>query len=136
MAHWVLGITYGEQKRYAEAFDALQNAMKISGNRPFVAADFGRTLAEAGKKKEAREILKTLNEAAQENYISPVNQAKIYFGLGEFDKVFEYLEKGFEERAVRLPWLLIDPQFDKIRNDERFTTLSDKIKDLSRQGTG
>lgn len=129
LAHWVLGITFGAQKRYAEAIESLQNAVKIGNNRPFVVADYGRILAEAKKKKEAREILKKLDEAKKEHYISPVNQAKIYLGLDEIDRVFEYLEKGFEERAVRLPWLLIDPQFDKIRDDERFVSLAQKIKD-------
>ena len=76
-------------------------------------------------------ILKNLEEASKENYISPLNYAKIYLGLGETEKVFEWLEKGFAERAVRLPWLMADPQFDSLRTDERFVKLSKKIKSLS-----
>jgi TolB-like protein/Flp pilus assembly protein TadD len=125
-AHWVLGITYGQQKRYEEAFKSLQNAADASGNRPFVIADLGRILAEAKKKNEARKILKKLENAAKENYICPLNRAKIHLGLGETDKVFEWLEKGFEERAVRMPGFLIDPQFDQIRADERFRNIIKK----------
>lgn len=133
LAHWVLGITFGQQKRFDEAFAAFENAIRISANRPFVVADFGRVLAEAKQKAKAREILKKLDEAGKENYISPVNQAKIYLGFGEIDKVFERLEKGFEERAVRLPWLLIEPQFDQLRTDERFAELTRKIKESANQ---
>ena len=102
-AHWVLGITYGQMKKYTEAISALENSIQVGGKRPFVVADLGRILAEANKKKAALLILKNLEEAAAENYISPLNYAKIYLGLGETEKVFEWLEKGFAERAVRLP---------------------------------
>lgn len=126
-AHWVLGITYGQLKRFDEAVSALQTAVNLSSNRPFVVADLARIFAESGKKAEARKILKKLEEAAKEHYISPVNYAKIHQSLGAAEKVFENLEKGFGERAVRLPYLLIDPQFDEIRADNRFKELSRKV---------
>ncbi len=130
-AHWVLGITYGQQKRFEESIKTLQNAADASGNRPFVVADLARILADAKQKAEARKILKRLGEAAKENYICPLNHAKIHLGLGENDKVFEWLEKGFAERAVRMPTLLIDPQFDALRGDQRFRALLEKtgVKD-------
>src|SRR5215204_4481103 len=126
-AHWVLGITYGQMKQFAEAVSVLQTAVEMSSNRPFVVADLARILAESGKKGEARKILKKLEAASKEHYISPVNYAKIHQALGATEKVFANLEKGLEERAVRLPYLLIDPQFDAIRNDERFRELAQKI---------
>ena len=132
-AHWVLGIVYGQMKKYAEAIASLETAVKVGGKRPFVLADLGRIFAEAKKKKNVLLILKNLEEASTENYISPLNYAKIYLGLGETEKVFAWLEKGFDERAVRLPWLLAYPQFDSLRTDERFVKLSKKIKSLARK---
>ncbi|MEO6589584.1 MAG: hypothetical protein ABIP06_09790 [Pyrinomonadaceae bacterium] len=130
-AHWVLGITYGKMKKYDEAISALETSVKVGGKRPFVIGDLGRILAEAKKKKAALLILKNLEEAARENYISPLNYAKIYHGLSETEKVFDWLEKGFDERAVRLPWVMADPQFDDLRDNKRFKRLSEKIKTLS-----
>lgn len=126
-AYWILGITHGQQKRFDEAIVALQNAVSQSGNRPFIVAELARVLAESKQKTEAEKILIKLEEAAREHYISPLNYAKIYLGLNETEKVFEWLEKGFEERSVRLPWLLIDPQFDSLRDDERFMEMTRKI---------
>jgi serine/threonine-protein kinase len=126
-AHWVLGITYGQMKRFAEASAALQTAAEMSSHRPFVVADLARVLAESGNRAEARRILKKLEAAAKEHYISPVNYAKIHQALGATEKVFESLEKGLDERAVRLPYLLIDPQFDPIREDAQFKELARKI---------
>ena len=126
-AHWVLGLACAVQEKYPESIAALQNAVTISSNRPFVLAELGRVLAMAKKKKEAREILKTLETAAAENYISSVNRAKIFLGLGEIDKVFEWLEKGLAEHAVRMPYMMIDPQCDSIRSDERFEEIRGKM---------
>ncbi|MEP6901807.1 MAG: hypothetical protein ABJA66_08660 [Actinomycetota bacterium] len=127
-AHWVLGITYGQMKRFDEAVSVLQTAVHLSTNRPFVVADLARILAGNKKKADARRILKKLVEASKEHYISPLNYAKIHLGLGDTEKVFEYLEKGFEERSVRLPYLLVDPQFDKLRPDPRFKKILKKVK--------
>lgn len=127
-AHWVLGLTYGRLKRFDKAVSALEDAINLSSNRPFVVADLARILAESGKKTETRKILKKLEAAAKDHYISPVNYAKIHQSLGATDKVFENLEKGFDERAVRLPYLLIDPQFDGLRDDARFVEIEKKIR--------
>jgi len=127
-AHWVLGITYGQTKKFDKAVSVLEDAINLSSNRPFVVADLARVFAANGKKAQARNILKKLEAASRENYISPVNYAKIHQSLGATEKFFEYLEKAFEERATRLPYLFIDPQFDEIREDERFKEVYRKIR--------
>ena len=126
-AHWVLGLTCAVQLRFADALAALQTATTISSNRPFVLSEYGRVLAIAGKTDEARGILNSLEAASAENYISPVSRSKIYLGLGENDSVFEWLEKGFQESAVRMPYFMIDPQCDAIRKDARFTSIVDRM---------
>lgn len=126
-AHWVLGLTYAVQEKFVEALASLQNAVTVSSNRPFVLSEFARVKALAGEADGARSILSSLEGASAENYISPVSRAKIYLGLGDVDKVFEWLEKGLEERSVRMPYFLIDPQCDAIRRDERFCSIADQM---------
>lgn len=126
-AHWVLGITHAEQKRFGEAIASLQNAVTISSNRPFVIAELGRVFALAKKKTQARKILNGLEAAAKEHYISPLNRAKIHLGLGETEKVYEWLEKGLAERSMRMPYFFIDPQIDSLRKDERFLRIKKKM---------
>jgi tetratricopeptide (TPR) repeat protein len=126
-AHWVLGLTQAARENYDEALASLQNAVTISSDRPFVLAELARVQALADKEKEARDILNSFENAAADNYISPVNPAKVYLGLGETDKVFECLEKGFEGHAVRMPYFLIDPQCDSIRSDERLADITKRM---------
>jgi serine/threonine-protein kinase len=122
-AHWVLGLALAAKKKYEASIESLRNAVTISSERPFVIAELARVNAVAGREDDARQILTSLEKAAEENYISPVNRAKIYLGLGDTDKVFEWLEQGFEERSVRMPYFMIDPQCDRIRDDMRFADM-------------
>jgi len=126
-AHWVLGLACAAREKFGESLAALETAVTLSADRPFVVAELARVRAIDGDVAKAREALAAFEKASAENYISPVNPAKIHLGLGEIDRVFEWLDKGFEERAVRMPYFLIDPQCDSIRDDERFVTLLDKM---------
>jgi TolB-like protein/Tfp pilus assembly protein PilF len=126
-AHWVLGLTCAIQERFDESLASLQNAVTVSSERPFVIAELGRVQALTGNTQAAESILDTLEKASAENYISPVNRAKIYCGLGKTDLTFESLEKGLAERSLRLPYFMIDPTYDAIREDERFLAILEKM---------
>ena len=126
-AHWVLGLTCAIQERYVESLASLKNAVTVSSSRPFVLAELARVQAMEGNEEAAREILASLETAAAENYISPVNRAKIHLGLGETDKVFEWLEKGLAERSVRMPYFMIDPMCDGLRKDDRFEKVAESM---------
>ena len=43
--------------------------------------------------------------------------------IGNPDKAFEYLEKSYEQREVLIPYLLVDPRLDTLRDDPRFDEL-------------
>lgn len=47
--------------------------------------------------------------------------------LGEEDEGFEWLGKEYEVRDARLPWIKVDPVFDRFRSNSKFITLLNKI---------
>jgi hypothetical protein len=47
----------------------------------------------------------------------------IYFGLGEREKAFEWLEQAYEERDAALSWSKVLPELDSARSDPRFQDL-------------
>jgi hypothetical protein len=57
----------------------------------------------------------------------PFYIARIYLGSGDKDKIFEWLEKAYEERDFWLIFLKADPMFDSLRSDLRFKALLDKM---------
>ncbi len=50
-------------------------------------------------------MLDQLNELSKQKYVAAVDMARIYVGLGEKDKAFEWLEKGYEDRSITVALL-------------------------------
>jgi hypothetical protein len=59
--------------------------------------------------------------------VDPCFVAWIYTGLGEKDRAFAMLEKGFKERSNWMIMLNCDPFFDGLRSDSRFNKLLIKM---------
>jgi hypothetical protein len=53
--------------------------------------------------------------------------AKVYAGLAEIDRTFEWLEMAYEERSEWLTWIKVDPKLDSIRSDARFLDLMRRV---------
>ena len=49
--------------------------------------------------------------------------AIIYAGLGDKDRAFEWLEKGYDERPSDMPNLKVDPRMEPLRSDPRHQEL-------------
>jgi hypothetical protein len=61
-------------------------------------------------------------------YVLAAYMATIYAGLGEKDKAFEWLERGYEERSIDLrESIKVDPIWDPLRSDPRFTDLLRRV---------
>jgi hypothetical protein len=52
--------------------------------------------------------------------------AKVYAALGESDQAFQWLEKAYEGHRLLL-WLKVDPEYDPLRSDPRFSALLRKM---------
>ena len=122
------GIMYAQQGRFAEAIGDLQRARQILGaNNPYSTGVLGHMYARAGKKDDAIQVLNQLREFSKRGYEMSVPMASVYAGLGEKDKAFELLEKGYSEHNVELGWLKISPEWDNLRSDSRYSAMLKKI---------
>ena len=122
-AHRGLAETYQEKGMYEAAIAELKKA-NVSG------AQLAYAYAVAGKRDEARKILDDLQGLAKQpgRYVSPFDFALIYMGLGEKDQAFEWLNKTCEENPYRIGFLKVNPRFDNLRSDPRFTDLLRRMK--------
>ena len=73
----------------------------------------------AGMADEARKVV--------ENWGAGWSSAVIYTGLGDKDQAFEGLEKAYEYRTEQLIFLKVDPYWDILRADPRFSALLAKM---------
>jgi len=126
-AHLRLGLSYLQKSMNKEAIETLQKATDISERSTEIVAFLGYAYAISGNKSEAQKILNDLQEGSRRRYVSPYYIAVIYTGLGEKEQAFKWLEKAYEERSGRLVYLEVEPMFDPLRADPRFTDLLRRV---------
>jgi Tfp pilus assembly protein PilF len=125
-AHAGIVSAYQAKGLHEQAIAELKKASALQlRERP---AQLGYAYAVAGKTDEARKILDNLQEVAKQRYVSPFDFALIYVGLGEKDQAFEWLNKTFDENPYRLSFIKVNPRFDSLRSDPRFTDLLRRLK--------
>jgi len=108
--HW-LGLAYLQKSMDKEGIAEFEKEF------PFL----GYAYAVAGRRAEAQQVLDKLNELSKQKYVPAVSMARIYVGLGEKDKAFEWLEKAYLDGSIGGgTGIAVDPIFDPLRSDPRF----------------
>jgi len=127
LAHYGLGSVYAAQGTFDEAIAEFQKARALLGSSPFGLSELGYGYARSGNKGEAARILNELLGLSKQAYSVSSGIALVYYGLGDKDKAFEWLEKAYQEREGGFLYLKIDPGWDGLRSDPRFTALLKKM---------
>lgn len=126
-AYWTLGLIQEHRGEIEESAAAFQRAIQLAPESPRMHAGLGRSMALAGKRKQATKIMHDLRELSQKRYVSPVELASMHFALGEPQEGFVMLEKAFQDRSFELISIMVDPRFDQLRGDPRFRDLAAQL---------
>ncbi len=126
-AHSNLGEAYLRKGMCEEAVSEFQEATNLSLGSPIFITQLGHAYAVAGKRGEALKILDELKELSKRKYVSSYGIALIHTAFGKKDQVFQWLEKAYEERDSLLCEIKVEPAFDNMRSDPRFTALLKKM---------
>jgi len=102
----------------------------VGGERPqpdqtvqFNRAVLAYVLARYGRTEDARRIAEPLARESREAYGSACLRATIDVALESTDSAFQLLTECFDARDVEFRFLSVDPRYDPIREDPRFTAL-------------
>jgi adenylate cyclase len=132
-AYWQMGMAYEASGMYEEALDAYQRASALGGYQ-VVLSNMGAVYAKLGKRGEACAVLSQLLEMKTERPVAPLNIARVYGGLGENDKAFEWLGKALLERSGGMVFLSVLQKIGKkymwgesLCKDPRFSDLTRKV---------
>lgn len=117
-AQYYLGQVLIKLNRYEEAFQAFRTVMEKE-LKPQTLSCFAYALAQAGNRPEAYQLVEILIQGT--DYVSPVNIALAYVGLGDFDQAIAWLERGIQERAAWMPMVTAEPLFEPLWADPRFS---------------
>jgi TolB-like protein/tetratricopeptide (TPR) repeat protein len=121
----MLGLAYEAKGMHKEAIDVLEKAMKLTGGAPTLAVLLAHAHAGAGDKSQAQQLL---TEFSKRKDITPIAYAVAYMDVGDKDRAFEWFEKGVEEHSMFIDELKVEPMYDNLRSEPRFTTLLRKMR--------
>jgi tetratricopeptide (TPR) repeat protein len=122
-AHVFLARAFEQKGSYAEAIAELKQALQLSQGGSNELAALGQAYAQSGDRAEAEKILKELTQRSTRTYVQPMWIAAIYAALGNKDEATQWLRQAVGDRSVWLIYLKVDPFFDSLRSDLRFTDL-------------
>ncbi|HLB54425.1 MAG TPA: protein kinase [Gemmatimonadales bacterium] len=126
-AHVNIGSAYLGQGNPEEAFSWYQRGQSLDSAVRSYDALIVRALAALGEREEAEAILRRLEEQATTQYIRAESMAMGYAAVGDFDRAFACLERAFVARSAGLIFLHLDPGYEPLRTDPRFTDLVRRI---------
>lgn len=118
---YMIGLVYIQKEMYKEAIEIFQNL--YADNKLLAGAALGYCYGKAGRREDALRIIAELDQIDEQIYLPPQEKALIYIGLNEKEKAFTYLEKAYQERYAALISVKVEPLFDPLRSDQRFSEL-------------
>ena len=68
-------------------------------------------------------MIEILKNESQKEYVSPNAIASYYGMMGDRDHAFEWLEKGYAERASRMEYLKVEAYLVPFHSDPRYIDL-------------
>ena len=119
------------KNRYPEAIAFLQKSLgKDETTKGLV--HLGRLYALTDEREQALAVLERLKELDRlkkepDKYVSPAELSILYDALKMREPAFESLERAFTERDFLLPLVNVEPEYDVLRDDPRFSNLLRRI---------
>ncbi|HVN74755.1 MAG TPA: tetratricopeptide repeat protein [Thermoanaerobaculaceae bacterium] len=118
-----LGLAYLRAGRTGEGVELLQGVNRAAPESPPTLAALGYALATAGRRDEALAVLDHLRRVSKQRFVPSYYVAGVYLGLGDRERAFEWFGRACAERSSLLGTVKVDPAFDPVRDDARFSAL-------------
>jgi TolB-like protein/Tfp pilus assembly protein PilF len=124
-AIWWQGAAYAGNGNFTRSIACLKLAISMN-DVPLFRALLGHVYGRAGEDEKANRILEELMEFAKQRYVSPMDFAVVYAGLGDRDSTFHWLEQAYQAHAARV-LEMPSMYFDLVRSDSRYTDLMRRV---------
>jgi tetratricopeptide (TPR) repeat protein len=125
-ALWQLGGSLMGAGDYEEAIRTLERAVAVRRTASALGA-LGEAYGRAGRRHDAERVLAELVAMSHSGYVPPHAFEHVYLGLGDHEKVFEWMEKSYQERSNSMLWIKVGELFDPVRSDPRFDAYLTKV---------
>lgn len=112
------GLLHFQQGHYEDVIQCLSGSP--------IPLDIGLTsaaYARKGNESRARKCVEVLRRQAEKQYVTPLAEAFAAVGMRDHDLAFQRLEEAIEHKTNFVNMLAVEPLFEPLRNDSRFSRL-------------
>ena len=123
----LLGSAYVQKGMLSQAVAEFRKADELGVRRAHWAASMAELYVKSGRRADAEKMLATWSSRPPQEFGHAESMAMIYAGLGKKAEAFQWLDRAYREHWGRLPWIKIEPEYDNLRDDPRFSALLNKM---------
>jgi tetratricopeptide (TPR) repeat protein len=123
--HYNLGLVYEAKGMYEQAIIEYRKGPGDNDETSYRQIILGYALAMSGRRSEAQAILAKLK--SPKKYVSPVELAILYVGLGDQEGAIALLERAYAAHDLQMQSLKVDPHYDSLRSDPRFQDMLRRV---------
>ena len=124
----IQGLILTFQKDYQAAERVLREALALAPEcGSTTKATLAYSLALAGDASYARSVVDDLLERIKSDYVSPVDLAVLFIGLGDKEKALDWVERAIDERRGWAAYLRVHPMVEPLRDEPRFNALLERM---------
>lgn len=127
LARLVLGLSLLQMSEFGAATEQLERAVDLSSRAPYALSGLAYAFSVSGQREQAVRLLDELTKMSDSRYVPAVYSVGVLAGLGDEQRAIEALERAVEERSEYLVFLGVDPVFDSLRANPRFTHLLQRM---------
>lgn len=126
-AHGWLALVFLQTGECDGAIAAMETFAQLMQRTSVALGLLGVVYAMAGRIGEARRVLEELEELAHRGPVPSMGYAWVYFGPGDIDRCFDWLEKAVDDREPWIQFLTVVPAYDPLRSQPRYLALLQKM---------
>src|SRR5205085_8884895 len=120
--HALLRTAYQQKGIFDEAYSEAQKEFASRFNVQQI-EEIKQAYATSGYEGLLAKELEMERERSKRDYVPATGVARIYAALGQKDQAFAWLDKAYENREDGLVYIKVDPRYDRLRSDPRFSDL-------------
>jgi tetratricopeptide (TPR) repeat protein len=126
-AHVALGTGFEMKGEFERALGEYRAALAMNAQDRRALPAYGHLLALMGRKKDAEEVLRQLQELNSRIRNCAFQIAVVYTGLGDHDRALEWLERAYQTHQVHTPFAGVEPRFRPLHRYPRFQAIVNRI---------
>jgi TolB-like protein len=118
----------GEAWLLKGVYDKAEDAFSKIAAPVFAAGFLGYCYARTNREHMARKLLLQLEDTSDGCPMLAFQLAVLHLGLGDPDAAVDWLHKACDARAAGVHWLNVEPIWDTLRSDHRFTEVLKRLR--------